>query len=467
MSAFLWVEDFDSDDALNTTTANVFGSYIGNLNQDWDSAEHLQESLEEFNIYLERSLVDALNFINDQKKRDSIDYVILDIDLRISRGKKHESGNSGLEKIFAWHTSSNEDDRRGKLKKIAGYHLWTLLVIDHGFPRDRIQFCSQHGGPLEQLTLQKSIQESFESARITPPEIFLKRDKRIQTWINKQANDPYTSLRRGVIDSCALLLKRLDLKQGDAPEMIRLSRFPGSSTEDFKRDQAVDMLNMLPLYLPRDVSPESMPEVLRAFVRAFTMNWDRFSAHPEQIIKYEVRTGISYNKAIDKVSQNGATALKFLRNRMAHAAGKSVNINPALVAVFFVLNMRIIFWLNADKDLNVLESTLLPKYPITEMTETAKSLHSRLERWWSTLEAWCQEDKVDLYISGKKKGVDFLFRELQIKGRAMELKYILLTLWCQLSYGTNESTFKKRFNAISTSSDPVHRVAMACLGELL
>ena len=167
--------------------------------------------------------------------------------------------------------------------------------------------------------------------------------------------------------------------------MIRLSRFPGSSTEDFKRDQAVDMLNMLPLYLPRDVSPESMPEVLRAFVRAFTMNWDRFSAHPEQIIKYEVRTGISYNKAIDKVSQNGATALKFLRNRMAHAAGKSVNINPALVAVFFVLNMRIIFWLNADKDLNVLESTLLPKYPITEMTETAKSLHSRLERWWSTL----------------------------------------------------------------------------------
>lgn len=475
MSTFLWVEDFDGpgETILQDTTRYVFGQYSGNQSKNWSDMFELREYLSTRGIFLETSLVDALDFMTDPKKFSSVDFVILDIDLRISADPEDEKGSSDLERILLWHEldgdgrKRSEVDQRSELRKIAGYHLWTRLIIDLGFPRDRIQFCSNHGPYLE------TMRKSFESARIEPPISFTKSEGKMEDWINQQSNDAYTALRRNVIDDCAVILEQLKADQDDSPATIRLSQFPGPSTQDFKHAQAVDMLKRLPLYLPSIVSDRSRNEVLRAFVRALTMEWDRFSVRPKiDIPAYKLRTGEAYTKAIEKPLRCGASTLKLLRNTLAHTSDTPVPIDIGQVVVYFEINMATIFYFENTSSQNKLERKLSSE---KKSVKTAESLREGMLKSKESIEALANNSNIPLTWTDKdgshNRSLGDLFRQLQDRAipayQQDATRQILRFLWHELIYDLDDiKFFERQFASIRQSRHPIHRAAMACVDEI-
>ena len=92
------------------------------------------------------------------------------------------------------------------LRKIAGYQIYTELVIELGFPKAHILFCSNHASYFDQL------KSKFASANIKPPlssnpdKPFLTKDDAadIKQWLNDAQRD-YFVLRRGIIEGCRQL----------------------------------------------------------------------------------------------------------------------------------------------------------------------------------------------------------------------------------------------------------------------
>lgn len=461
MTAFLWVEDFDGG-AFRDTTNDVFGTCVGDRSAIPDEKEDLRDYLGAKGIYLETSLAAALNFIEDRDKLATIDFVILDIDLRISDDPDDEVGNTYLDGILDWYASLQKNEQRSKLKAVAGYHLWTRLVIDHGFPRDRIQFCSQHG------EYQESIKDSFTPARITPPDVFRKGDGRTKAWITQQIGNTYVRLRRCVVDYCGIVSRWINCKSASA-DIIRLSRMPGESTRDFKAHHAIEMMEMLPRYLPSQVPADSVQEVLRAFVRALTFEWERFSASKNDLAIYQARIGKSYNKAIESRFRAGASVLKLIRNTLAHSSNKPVRMLCEHAALTFVLNMQVVFVLEGLNDLKLIENKLLTGNTFNSGECCAEEVRVALLRSQSSVSVLASSYHIPLVSDdGKARSVGELLRRLQ-DSAATEYQqdasiWTLRMLWHELAYGFDDARkFADRFDQISHSHDPIYRVAMAAL----
>ena len=170
MSHFLWIEDFESD--IRATVDQVFG-----LADAPDSLQELKGWLEEQRVTLKTTFFDALRFVRDPARLGAVDYVVIDIDLKPYEdydlddpdsvaeidGYLREKGYLGASPDTAaplgpvWRTAVSE------LKKVAGYHIFTELLIESGFPKRHILFCSNHG---DQLT---SITHAFAAAKLHPP----------------------------------------------------------------------------------------------------------------------------------------------------------------------------------------------------------------------------------------------------------------------------------------------------------
>ena len=414
------------------------------------------------NIYLETNLTDALRFIADKNQLAKIDYIVLDIDLKIADDPEDESANQDiLAEVFKWYEGLPEVEQRIALKKVAGYHLWTRLVIDGGFPRDRIQFCSQHGNYLN------SIKESFGTAKIVSPEVFRKGDGQASEWIARQARDPYTSLRRNVIDYCAALLSHLILQTDDSPSMLRLAQFPGKTARDFKRHHALEMLEMLPRHLPPWVPDRNLPEILRGYARAMTMEWDRFGASKDDRAEFKERVGKEYKNMIASRFRSAASVLKLLRNTLSHASEKPILIDCADAGMFCVLNMNAIYCLDVVAGREVCEHKLLPNH-LSGNYSGINEFHSCIESSKESVVKLARYANIlTTTKEGAEQGVGELLRGLQEKSspeyQRDAIKWIFRMLWHELAWnGRTIENFAKQIQEISQSTDPVHRVAMAC-----
>jgi hypothetical protein len=434
-----------------------------------DDKDDLQDYLAAKNIYLETNLTDALRFISDKDQLTKIDYVVLDIDLKIADDPEDETENQDLlAEVFKWYDGLPETELRSALKKVAGYHLWTRLVIDSGFPRDRIQFCSQHGEYLD------SIKKSFDPAKIVSPEVFRKGDGQASEWIARQARDPYTSLRRNVIDYCDAVVSHLRLLTGESQEMLRLAQFPGKTAMDFNRDHALEMLEMLPRHLPPLVPEGNLSEILRAFGRAMTMEWDRFDASRKMRDEFKERTDWDYNNAIDISFRCGASVLKLLRNTLSHTTGKPTSFNSRDAAMFFVLNMNVIYCLDDIAGIVTSEQNLLPAISPSNDSQIDELLRLTLQQEATFVREMAQRSECTLVNekTGDALRIGDLLRGLQLKGspeyQQQASKWVFQLLWHELTYGADAPReFARRVALIRESSNPVHRVAMACLDRAI
>jgi hypothetical protein len=333
MSHFLWIEDFESD--IQATVDQVFG-----LPEAPAATTDLKLWLEQRGITLQTTFFAALRFVRDPGRLREVDYVVIDIDLKpyedyelddpesiaeidaFLREKGYLDAQRGDTRPLAagWRTAVNE------LKKVAGYHIFTELLVEAGFPKRHILFCSNHG---DQLT---SITGAFAAAKLHPPVIYTKRDAEVRRWIMEKRGNPYSVLRRGILNGCAAAEGLLDggeglvfslfFKREDEPEWP-----PGPACPAYVRDYLGSLTALLPLTAPRPA--EQRKKRYRIFLHALSREWDNRA---------------KVNHLQDKGTYMAAygTILKEVRNWTSHTQLLD-DLSEADVAFVFMANLRAMF----------------------------------------------------------------------------------------------------------------------------
>ena len=343
MSHFLWIEDFDN--STKTTANNVLGSIFDD-SYFAEEKRKLRENLEQYGVFIELSFQDGLSFIRQQLHK--IDYVILDINLpAISEG---DTINDEVLKLLTdfqdyQKQADEEDDEKlltekcKELREIAGFYLYTELVVELGFPKDHILFCSDHGEEV------KSIKEAFESAKIALPPIYKKANPEVQQWVKTRFENPYSRLRRGIIEACQYLKNQKD--------KLRFDKFCKDGKNAFLDidDYLATLGNFLPLREPSD--KKTLYKLYKLFIRTLAHEWEE-SVEPKALD--------------DKGSFAFSWVMKMTRNWIAHnSTAIFTNLTEQDITYLFICNMRALF--DLDDTVQSYEKHLFSLFDIKADTE--------------------------------------------------------------------------------------------------
>lgn len=332
MSHFLWIEDFETSPKVAAT--QVFGGILDESIFS-DNKQELKRRLGECGIFIELSFQDGWRFIRE--KLEKIDYVILDIDLPACADD--DPPDEHLMRILEQHYGcANAEDETifvekcAELKKIAGYHLYTELLVNLGFPKDHILFVSNHGENL------KSIQAAFKAAKITLPIIHQKSDPDVKAWVTEKHQTPYSRLRRGIIEGCGFLKQHVDKCDENIQfrDFIKLEKnepvieIPATEVKNY-----LDALSQS-LDTRQPIDQPSLNIKYRLFLRALSHEWE------ENIDPRSLRDRHANNLNAICDIYTFAWIMKMARNWVSHAKLLEP-LNSQIVAFMFLVNMRAMF----------------------------------------------------------------------------------------------------------------------------
>jgi len=396
---FLWVEDFPGDNSTRSTTEAVFGKYLHSLGvtiQDLsEDARILREQLKVYGIFIETSFFDGYRFINN--KLSDVDYVVLDIDLPCHGDylkDYEESQVIGL--LSEWEYLNAEDydhelkinEAKAELKKIAGYHLYTELLNNLGFPKENVIFCSNHGEELN------TIKEAFSHAKITMPQMLNKSETtKLQRIIEGMNNNQYFALRRGVFLASKQFKPALDKKT----HITRFSQQWAFDHEIYKNDYFDNYLSLLELILPmREPKKEKKQVYYKLLLRSLVQNWDQTA---EKIEKREHRKWYALVKVLNSC-----------RNWAAHNRRIFASIPESFLAFILLIHMRATF--KGKNELAPFERLLLPLLaePIREEEIHYESINETLNSYYQ--EVKILSDEKDCYYD---KLINSLQEDLKFK----------------------------------------------------
>ena len=318
MSYFLWIEDFENSAKVTATEV------LGGINTDEqlfpDNKQQLKKDLKAHGIYVELSFQDGLGFI--RQNLNQIDYIILDIDLAAySKGDELNTDVLALLETFQDYkklSNETEDEQLlgeecAKLKALAGYYLYTELVVELGFPKQHILFCSNHGEN------SLSTRDAFKTAKIALPTIYEKSDFRVQAWVKSSYENPYSRLRRGIIEGCRYLKSLPEDK-------LQFNAFIKDNDKQVNIIDIHDYLDVLGNFLLLR-EPSDKAALYKLFIRTLAHEWE--GAEP---------------KTINKQNELFAFAwiMKMSRNWLAHSKVFE-QLTDQDVAYLFIVNMRAMF----------------------------------------------------------------------------------------------------------------------------
>lgn len=380
MSAFLWVEDFEGGQYREFAHA-IFGRALGlGPEQFPNEVNALREFLQARQVMLATNYVEAARFIAE--RLSDVDSVVLDIDLELLGEDATEDRPVVTEVLTRWYhydpLAANEplsyNDARENLKPVAGYHLFLELVLNRGFPRTRILFCSNHGNHLE------SIKNSFEPARIEAPEIFRKGDRRVGDWVADIRAEPYSNFRRWVILACREILDQL--RHGQTH--FQMSSLPGVTTGQLSAVDAENLLETLPQLLPAyHEQGITQRTAFRLFVRTLTQDWDK----------------VNYKDASFKLPEKAfAAVLVHARNWTSHDAKALTALTESDMAFLFLIALRTCFKLSR-KRLEGFEVALL-----SQIGEAAVLDMARLKEYFEQTDAEVTEHWTKLPADKRSSG---------------------------------------------------------------
>ncbi|WGS88591.1 hypothetical protein [Methylomonas sp. UP202] len=324
MSYFLWVEDFENE--ARVTAANVFGGVLDEGLFD-DKRQALKYNFKSQGVFIELNFQDGLDFICS--KLDTVDYVILDIDLPAYGDDGINQDVLNLLVNFEGYQPQgveSEDEALQKnacseLKKIAGFYLYTKLVVELGFPKEHILFCSNHGENTQ------TIQQAFKTARMALPKIYQKSDDVVQQWVKQRYDDPYSRLRRGIIEGCKLA-KSLP------KENVYFNNFIPKQ-DSIQHEDIISYFQILENFLPLR-EPENKLALYKLFIRTLSHEW-----------------GATDPKKIKEL----AWIMKNVRNWVSHNSLLFSCIDEKLLAYLFIINLRLMF--DFDSKVQSYETILL------------------------------------------------------------------------------------------------------------
>ena len=426
MSHFLWIEDFEN--SVKTTAHDVLSSII---EEPFDNdSRKLKSKLEKEGIFLELTFQDGLIFIRDQGKLNQIDYIILDIDLKSHNGSIHDISPDvlGLLYEFQDYTETKYESKDGEsfnkacqdLKEIAGFYLYTQLVLELGFPKTHILFCSNHGENT------KTIQKAFKQAKISLPQIYQKSDLEVKSWVKSHYDNPYSRLRRGIIEGCKYL-KHL------TEEELRFNSFIQEQDKQITLGDLHNYLDVLENFLPLREPPDKTT-FYKLFVRTLSHEWE--SANPWKSLK-------SVNQELKQELLAFAWIMKMTRNWLAHNRIFE-NIIEQDVAYLFIINMRAMFCL--DDSLLCYEKHLLQLFEPISIIEIEKKIGSEestrkipLEKHYDTL----------LRKARKQEAINFhdALNDLQKNPNFQDKNYLIQGLYQTFWFLTSRGQVKRSVNS--------------------
>lgn len=398
MSYFLWIEDFEN--SAKATASNLFGGIVGEQNFS-DNTRQLKKYLKEHGVFIELSFQDGLGFVRNNLNK--IDYIILDIDLpACTKGDEiNDDVLQLLEKFHDYKKLNNESgderflgEKCEELKKLAGYYIYAELVIELGFPKEHILFCSNHGENL------KSIQEAFRTAKITLPTIYKKSDYEAHTWVVKNYGNPYSQLRRGVIEGCRQI--RSGLQKGEVT--LSFKNLIKEPTNQAINEEFCDYLTVLEKFFPLFESNKF--SYYKLFIRTLSHEWE--AADPEKF----------KNLGLPWIMKN-------TRNWVVHNSSLFNEVSEKLVAYLFIINMRVMF--DFDESVQPYERILLNLFadqalPEALFKDKVSNNLIKFDRTYLKLKNIIQEEKKKKEIKIKD---GFYFNELanNIQQSNSHLKY--------------------------------------------
>jgi hypothetical protein len=332
MTHFLWVEDFKAsetnreDNIISSTVNLVFGSLFDFKNQEFEDEYAARKFLRQNGVFLKFNLLEALEFIRNPTELAKVDFIILDVDMPLKWDTQKDVNNYLPDLIKAYQSET-------ELKKIAGYQIYIDLVIELGFPKSHILFCSNHAGYFEQFVGR------FESANIKFPKLLQKEhDKEIKDWLTKAQSD-YFVLRRGIIEGCKKLKEILPKDK----EQIAFNNFV--SENKVNSDEIRDYLDILENFLPLH-QPENTAALYKLFIRTLSHEWE--ATDPKKI------RGLVW-------------IMKNVRNWITHNSTLFNALDEQMVAYLFMINMRVM--LNFDEKVQSYEAILLKLFNQNALAE--------------------------------------------------------------------------------------------------
>lgn len=327
MSYFLWIEDFAVHDTKvsdihKVTATQVFG---GILNESIfsESKQELKRRLKEYGIFIELDFQSGWRFIREDLAK--IDYVILDIDLPAYSSYPPDDDVKRILKNY--YKCSNADDETllkdacAEIKKVAGFHLYTELVVELGFPKDHILFVSHHGKE------QESLKVAFKEAKISPPEIYDKtvtgsdHNPKVRDWIKEKHQSPYSRLRRGIIEGCRTAKNLQENK-------LYFNKYTNEN-EKILFDDIKNYFQILEEFLPlREPEKGRKKDLYKLFVRTLSHEWEaakciRFSKEKEDAVL--------------------ARIMRNTRHWVTHNSSLYNDLDEKLIAFLFIVNIRVMF----------------------------------------------------------------------------------------------------------------------------
>jgi len=328
MPHFLWVEDFKAsetergDNIISSTIDLVFGSIL--KSQEYDDEYDARDCLEEQGVLLKLNLLEALEFIHNPDELAKVDFIVLDVDMPLKRNGQPDKNNY-LPPLIKQYQLETE------LKKIAGYQIYIDLVIELGFPKSHILFCSNHAGYFEEFT------QKFESSNIKFPELLQKEhNQEIKNWLT-EAHSDYFVLRRGIIEACKYL------KTLNTPTLA-FNQFIQNSENHVNVDEMCDYLDILENFLPLR-EPEDKATIYKLLIRTLSHEWE--AADPKKI------RGLAF-------------IMKNTRNWITHNSNLFNELDENIMAYLFITNMRLMF--NFDTEIQPYEKTLLNLFGNSALT---------------------------------------------------------------------------------------------------
>ena len=336
MSYFLWIEDFEVG-SVEATTEAVLENII--KKSFFDSKKRkLRSKLKDQGVFIELTFQDGLKFIKEEL--DKIDYIILDIDLKSHNGSMDDINSDVLELLYEFqnytkmqYQSKDEDSftkARQELKVIAGFYLYTHLVVELGFPKQHILLCSNNGSQMTE------IKNAFKTAKISPPDIYTKEsipNSFVKTWVSSRHSNPYSRLRRGIIEGCKYLRNLTE----ENLEKLRFNNFIRGKDKQITLENLHNYLDVLENFLPlrEPTDKATFYKLYKLFVRTLSHEWESADDYLE-----------SMNLASQELFAF-TSIMKLTRNWSAHSRVFE-KINEEDVAYLFIVNMRAMFTLDDD-----------------------------------------------------------------------------------------------------------------------
>jgi len=345
MSYFLWIEDFENSPRV--TAHDVFGGTVS-AEVFSDNKHQLRKKLRQQGVFVELNFQDGLQFIRQNLQQ--IDYVILDIDLpAYSEDDEINADVLALLENFQDYKKSEdaaEDEvllakNCKQLKAIAGFYLYTELVVELGFPKQHILFCSNHAENA------KTTRDAFKMAKIALPRIFEKSNPEVQLWVENKASDTYSRLRRGIIEGC----QQLKLELANDEQFLQFRDFIKTSDHQVATMDVVNYLDTLAQFFPLKEATTNMTGMqYRLFLRVLAHEWED-NASAENL---KGKFGKDLNNFHD-IYTFGWT-MKLIRNWVSHA-NLLDPVSSEFIAFSFLINMRAMFHL--PKEIQEYEVILL------------------------------------------------------------------------------------------------------------